>query len=1547
MNAIELAREVHERYKRYLKTTFYFRDPDLRSSFQQALDAGDLSKGPYLEATPVFKPGRTPSALLRELFKGQLDDGFLAAILGDRPLYRHQEEAIRRVVSGRNVVVATGTASGKTEAFLYPILAHLYNEFVSGNLGPGVRALILYPMNALANDQRERLGEICRQLEHRQTRFRFTFGQYIGETPEDENDSRRHAQEHVARRLPGELVLRTEIRARPPHVLLTNYSMLEYLLLRPHDSPLFDDGRARWWTFLVLDEAHQYRGSKGIETAMLLRRLKQRLREGGRDGPFRCVATSATLAGGPQDGAQVARFASDLFGEPFAVEDVVLAEAERVPDAPNVRLEPDVYQRLQGALRLEAQATVILEGLSSRLGFSVDTSEGLPSVLGRVLMHDGRAVQLRQAVAGGCRDVAGLGNELFSDLPESQRVAALAALVDLLLLAVDPETEAPLLSARYHLFLRSLEGAFVSYRPEKRVFLERRGQQADQAAFEVALCRECGQHYFVGRISGGHLREAIRDPSDPDFGATFYRPLDQEAQRSDEEEEGPQQAEHLFWLCMQCASIGPASGVPAVMPCGHDRPILVEEQAAAREREDQVPRCSACGYQAPDPVREVIHGADGPHAVIATTLYQRLPEDRRKVLAFADSRQEAAFFAWYLDQTYRDVLNRNLTYQALDSLAAHASNGLTLRELATALRDSYREKRVFPPTYGDLELRREAWLRLYREFLSEEVRISLEGVGLCRWSIAWPDDFVLPEILRRSPWSLGEQESFDLLMLLLGSARADAAVELVADAGVSVKWDDIGVRASQSRLRIGLPRGQKNVRSWDGERTRRARLLTKCLVARGLDEDEARRCAVETLRHIWQAIIERDRPHPSRERLMMLIDDGRRLNPLWWRARLVAPSDLLFQCDTCARISGLSPLGLCPRPGCPGHLQKTTRGEIEPNHYRSLYQEELPGVLRVEEHTAQLAYEKAREFQRDFRQGNIHVLSCSTTFELGVDLGDLDSIFLRNVPPEPFNYAQRVGRAGRRPGRPGFAVAYCRRGPHDLYHFAQPEQIVNGVIRPPVLSLTNGKIIGRHVAADALSRFFRQNPDRFGSVAALCGDLNAPSASIDFQRFLERRNPELARSLLEIVPSNMVGELGLDSGRWAEDVAGPDSRFALAEIAVSSDYRTVRALESESASRGDYSTARWAQSRARTIAEEDVLSFLSRMAVIPKYGFPVDVVELDLQRIQQSSESGEIALQRDLAIAVAEFAPTCQLVANKKEWKSYALKRVPEKEWPRRHYVRCNEHNTFQAWSPGEVSAPFSPCCRRAVNSSYVIPRFGFVADRSGPKPPRGRPLRVFTTRPYFAGFQGIAPEEIDLGLMRLTKASPGTLVVICEGRRGEGFYICLTCGAGFRRRQISHTNPFGMACSGTLERLSLGHELVTDVMWVQFCLPLGRQETDPAGLARGLAYALVEGVAAFLEVPSTDLDATVLASSLADELPPIVVYDNVPGGAGLVARLEDKVVLRECLLSARERVSGKCRCDENTSCYGCLRTYRNQFAHSYLQRGPVLRYLEAVLSAF
>ena len=181
---------------------------------------------------------------------------------------------------------------------------------------------------------------------------------------------------------------------------------------------------------------------------------------------------------------------------------------------------------------------------------------------------------------------------------------------------------------------------------------------------------------------------------------------------------------------------------------------------------------------------------------------------------------------------------------------------------------------------------------------------------------------------------------------------------------------------------------------------------------------------------------------------------------------------------------------------------------------------------------------------------------------------------------------------------------------------------------------------------------------------------------------------------------------------------------------------------------------------------------------------------------------------------------------------------------------------------------------------------------------------------------------------VQVTKAQPGTLVVLCEGKKREGFLICRSCGTHMTAPKATHKSPSDSPCNGTLGRFSLGHELVTDVVRLQF------PGIHSEWAAYSVAYAMLLGAAEALDVPDTDLNATITGGANPAELA-IVLYDNVPGGAGLVAQLEQETMFDEVLANARKRVQGNCGCD--SSCYGCLRSYRKQFAHPYLDRRHAL----------
>ena len=290
VDPITAAQQISASYRRYLKTLLNPQDSKIAASLNSTIDgASGLTEGPILQITPPFESGHIPKQLIAE---GQLHRDF--ALLGEylppsRPLYKHQETALRKINAGRNVIVSTGTGSGKTETFLIPIINDLLIEREAGTLDAGVRALLLYPMNALANDQVERLRKILAKMPD------LTFGRYTGETRETQEEALEEYREQFgAEPLPNELISREAMRANPPHILLTNYAMLEYLLLRPTDNSFFDGAAAGNWRRIVVDEAHVYAGAQGSEVGLLLRRLKDRV---SRDRELQYIATSASLQG--------------------------------------------------------------------------------------------------------------------------------------------------------------------------------------------------------------------------------------------------------------------------------------------------------------------------------------------------------------------------------------------------------------------------------------------------------------------------------------------------------------------------------------------------------------------------------------------------------------------------------------------------------------------------------------------------------------------------------------------------------------------------------------------------------------------------------------------------------------------------------------------------------------------------------------------------------------------------------------------------------------------------------------------------------------------------------------------------------------------------------------------------------------------------------------------------------------------------------------------------------------------------------------------------
>jgi hypothetical protein len=652
LNPLELCDALRETLSRYLATALPIaerRTPELSRTFRQMLGAEALVSGPFLESLPDFeKEGSLlellESGLLAPAWRRMEQHGAEHLLL--RRLHRHQAHALALAREGKNYLVATGTGSGKTESFLYPLVDHLLQDADLST--PGVRAILIYPMNALANDQL--YYRIAPLLLRHLGDPGITFGRYTGQVksnskrPEEERALLENRQlmsalgMHGAHGLPESWRLtRQEMLDRPPHILVTNYAMLEHLLLLPRNRPLFDGARLR---FIVLDEIHTYAGAQAIEVAFLLRKLKHRLAL--QPGQVQCVGTSASLD--EERKSALVEFAGALFGEFFG--DLVtgtrrlhpaLQEPPLIPPQP-----PAFWSRAQKTLsslaELSDQHHVSHWNLAcARDGLDLLQVPASTSVLGPELVQTLRACADVQMVAKtlehGLQAFEHVAAGTFPNTDHTARLDGLRGIVALGVFARPAPDESPVLPARYHIAARGVEGAVLrldSEAPEGWRDLRLVASYRDPENvpyFRLLVCRNCGEPYLEAwqSASGGALHDhpkgkdrriLLRFP-----GAGNLEALDEEYDRELDDADAAPDEEPVIHVHASRGTIEPTAkpGTVALQQ------VLLK--ADLDEGRDYLVRCRACGTSAsryPEPISGMTAGGDALSAVVTQELLESL-----------------------------------------------------------------------------------------------------------------------------------------------------------------------------------------------------------------------------------------------------------------------------------------------------------------------------------------------------------------------------------------------------------------------------------------------------------------------------------------------------------------------------------------------------------------------------------------------------------------------------------------------------------------------------------------------------------------------------------------------------------------------------------------------------------------------------------------------------------------------------------------------------------------------------------------------------------
>lgn len=1610
-NPITMGRGLEDSIRRYLKSALPVSRnyPKLLGEIERLLDQpGLLLKGPYVEALPDFRKGESLETLATGV-NPLLHPDFSRLPENEykRPLHSHQADALRAVAGeGRNIVVATGTGSGKTECFLYPILDDLLKESPQERAKPGVRALLVYPLNALANDQLYK--RIVPLFVGRFASAGIKVGRFTSLTRD--GVTRENAEQDVLNSdpslrnlfggtIPGNWQLtRQEMLAHPPHILITNYAMLEHLLLFPKNAALFRQATLR---FLVLDEVHTYSGAQASEVALLLRKLRRRLGIGPER--VRCIGTSASLAQGEEAERDILRFATNLFGAPFTrvvrgerqTHKLLVAEPGQTfslpakawaalggvlsdPELPDAQI-PEHWNRTVESLDLpdSLKAEISLEG-----------GERVEEELAKTFSRTRELRDATAALAGaGALPFAQLAQRLFG-AAGAESDAGLAGLVSVGIRARLRPEEFSLLPARYHFFTNGLDNVTVRLAPGgegfSRARLGNHFVEDGHNLYRLLVCRKCGQPFVEGFQEGTQLLPTRRKAQHA-VRQVFW--LGEPAARFDDEvDDGADAtpiAEDVWSINPENGEIEPSSGQTIPL-----RLVTLSADEAAGER--NLRKCPACGGTAGTDA-EVVTGFHPGNfalsAVVTDSLYQRLPEKSeasytpgrgRRLLAFSDNRQDAAFFAPYLQRTNQEILLRWAVMKAFED-----SSRQGLNTLSTNVYDLLANTRSFVDRDGAVFGNEEDFQNFLRGKLAAEFclptgrRTSLEALGLVwvtfdRQRIARAADAIrglLPPELR--PQAEG------LLEALAETVRRARCINKPSG-GVTLDDSFIwGADYAQRNLRVALEGADsKKIRyNWVPSisdaghvyANRRSHFLKEQL---GLGDWR------DILKAAFRALIDAG----------LLVADAQEQGAFVIDVRQLVFSDgreaPLYRCRKCGLRQFTSVSGKCTTFRCDGALEAVgddERGrEQREGHYFGLYLRPRYAGMVAREHTAAINNRVREQLERDFKEGRVTLLSCTSTMELGVDIGDLEAVVCRNVPPGIQNYQQRTGRAGRRAQAAPVSVTVAQNRNYDQSVFIDAETYLRQDPRTPFVHLENERLFRRHQFSVLLGGLLQHRgtgqDGRSPSLSAFFGsDFSEVQATNFLAECAEYFNTEEGQN--RVREAQGIGE-DLPASLRVDD-AGLVREF-MAQLGECAAWY---------GDRWRYYHERWretaadlGQRRLHTFwggqiekwEEQLLIEHFPRLGFLPTYSFPVDSVQLEVLSGDKPGANtpweGDILLVRDAKLGISEYAPGAQVVAAGRIWESYGVGRYPKHFMPTRYYRECPEcHNVEVAEDRSDFES-VCPKCRKQIRETqpraFIEPKsFVTSSEKSNGQDPgltRLLPAPAQEARLLSAADESAfleRPANVPRTSWAWQSAKHGRMFIVNKGR-GNGFLRC-SCGYTklLRRRQDEqkekagqHRTPYNLQCARPYwhPREDLAHEFRTDVLQVRadYALPMpeGLQAEDVGEwferFARTLAEAVRRGATQLLKIESRELGATVRGRLFG--YPEVILYDAVAGGAGYCRMLVDRHSMRSLLTAARDALN--CRAGCTHACRVCLQDYDNQRSWEKLDRQPVLGWLDRLL---